>query len=78
VETIPEIDGVSVRLLSNCLYLSWLDSLEAEPKAKRFADRVLRAVRRHREGAITLERAVARVFKAQKGFEEWLEDTKSS
>jgi hypothetical protein len=66
-EPIPETRLVGSNLLAKALHTSWSDCIEADPKLRARANRVVRLVRCYRGGKITLERAVSQIIKMKGG-----------
>lgn len=71
-EPIPYAPLVEMEFLARAMHICWLDCLAADPKASKYANRVIRYARRYREGKVSVERAVAGIERAKQSYERSL------
>ena len=64
-EPVSNDPSLATQVLARSLYASWGDIIEADPKAIKYANRVVGYARRYRERKISVERAVAGIERAR-------------
>ena len=71
-EPVSNDPSLATQLLARSLYSSWGDVIEADPKCKRYANRIIKYARRYRERKISVEKAVAGIERARLAYSKTL------
>lgn len=71
-EPVSQTPSMGVPLLYRSMYVCWIDCLEADPKARGYANRVIRYARRYRERKVAAESAIAGIERAKQAYEKVL------
>ena len=76
-EPVPQTPFVGIPFLLRSMFVCWTDCVEADPKAKKYADRVVGYTRRYREGKVSVEKAVAGIERAKIAYLKYKERKES-